>query len=191
MVAVVRSDAVLWRCQPSNAFHLASVIVSSSGPSSSRRQLAEMKQTLALARIARNDLREAAARSATRLAAALSELATIERRGEMARQIDDQETVDVAVRYAQTQRATIALLERKIAVEQDELALSEQTVAQMETELRNVTGIGPSVDGASAATGSAEDGGVDPSDFRPLDSAAKARAADERLAELKRRMGRS
>lgn len=155
-----------------------------------------MKQTLALARLARNDLREAAVRSAERLAAARGELATIERRGELARQIDDHETVAVAERFAETQRATIALLERKTAVSQDELALSEHTVSQMETELRGVTGIGPmpNVAGASGATpGAAPDGapGVDASDFRGLDDAARAQAADERLAELKRRMGRS
>lgn len=159
-----------------------------------------MKQTLALARLARNDLREAAGRSAERLAAARAELATIERRGELARQIDDHETVAVAERFAETQRATIALLERKTAVSRDELALSEQTVSEMEAELRGVTGIGPmpNVAGASGATpgatpGAAPDGapGVDASDFRGLDDAARAQAADERLAELKRRMGRS
>ena len=151
-----------------------------------------MKQTLALARLARNDLREAAVRSAERLAAARAELATIERRGELARQIDDHETVAVAERFAETQRATIALLERKTAVSRDELALSEQTVSEMEAELRGVTGIGP-MPNVAGASGAAADGapGVDASDFRGLDDAARAQAADERLAELKRRMGRS
>lgn len=151
-----------------------------------------MKQTLALARIARDDVRKAVAASRERLEAARTELATILRRGEMARQIDDAETVAVAARFAETQRSTVALLERKVRVQEDELALAEQTVSQMEQELRGVTGIGPAPSAtAGAAPAPGDDAAVDASDYAGLDAAARAQAADERLAELKRRMGRS
>jgi hypothetical protein len=166
--------------------------VSSFSNPSARRQLAEMKQTLALARIARDDVRAAYALSTQKLDAARSELATIVRRGDLARQIDDQETVAVADRFAETQRNTIALFERKVAVQHEELVLTERTVTDMEAELRAVTGVGPTPAG-TAASEHAEPGapGVDPADYRPLDDAARAQTADDRLAELKRRMGRA
>lgn len=152
-----------------------------------------MKQTLAMARIARDDVRKACATSRERLEAARAELATILRRGELARQIDDAETVAVAARFAETQRSTVALLERKLGVQEDELALAEQSVSQMEQELRGVTGIGPAPSAAGAAAGTPDADGTpraDAADYAGLDAAARAQAADDRLAELKRRMGR-
>lgn len=147
-----------------------------------------MKHTLALARLARDDVRAAYAASVQKLELARTELNTILRRTELARQIDDQETVTVAERFATTQRETIAVFERKVAVQHEELVLTERTVADMETELRSVTGIGPVPDApAQNATPGAE---ADAADYRPLDDAARAQSADERLAELKRRMGR-
>ncbi len=164
--------------------------LSSSGHSSARRQLAEMKHTLALARVSRDEVRAAYATSMQRLEQARTELATILRRGELARQIDDTETVAVADRFADTQRTTIAVLERKVAVQHEELVLTERTVSDMEQELRAVTGIGPAPGDASERT-APDSVPVDSADYRPLDDAARAQSADERLAALKRRMGRT
>ena len=149
-----------------------------------------MKQTLVLARIARDDVRAVYAASMQKLEGARTELATIVRRGDLARQIDDLETVAVAQRFADTQRATVGLLERKVAVQYEELSLAERTVTDMEAELKAVTGRGPAPDLTPdpSVSGAAS---VDSSDFRALDDAARAQTADERLAELKRRMGRS
>lgn len=151
-----------------------------------------MKQTLALSRVARDDVRTAHAASMKRLDLARTELQTILRRGELARQIDDQETVSVAERFAESQRSTIAVLERKVAVLHEELEMSERLVSEMEAELKSVTGIGPSPSSTSA-TNDDGDGApeVHPADFRGLSDAARAQSADERLAELKRRMGRA
>lgn len=151
-----------------------------------------MKHTLSIARVARDEVRVAYAQSTQRLDAARSELATIQRRGELAQQIDDQETVTVAARFTESQRSTIALLERKVAVQHDELALVERTVNEMEEELRSVTGIGPR--GESTADGASDDDDApraEPAEYRNLGAAARARSADERLAELKRKMGKS
>ncbi|MCC7053749.1 MAG: hypothetical protein IT355_10815 [Gemmatimonadaceae bacterium] len=166
-------------------------VSSSFGNPSSRRQLAEMKQTLAVARLARDDVRKACATSRERLAAARTELATILRRSDLARQIDDTETVAVAERFAETQRSTVSLLERKLGVQEEELSLAEQTVSAMEAELRGVTGIGPAPSApGSEAPGAPAPDRADASEYRGLDDAARAQAADERLAELKRKMGR-
>lgn len=149
-----------------------------------------MKQTLVLARVARDDVRAVYAASMQKLEGARTELATIVRRGDLARQIDDLETVAVAQRFADTQRATVGLLERKVAVQYEELSLAERTVTEMEAELKAVTGRGPAPDLTPdpSVAGAAS---VDSSDYRALDDAARAQTADERLAELKRRMGRS
>jgi hypothetical protein len=171
---------------------LPGTLVSSFSNPSARRQLAEMKHTLALARVARDDVRSAYAQAMQKLDAARAELATIVRRGELARQIDDQETVAVAERFAETQRSTIALFERKVAVQHEELMLTERTVSDMEAELRSVTGIGPTPTGGAAETDAEPASSpADPLDYRPLDDAARAQTADDRLAELKRRMGRA
>ncbi len=166
-------------------------LVSSFGNSSARRQLAEMKQTLAITRVARDDVRTAYAASMQRLDKARTELETIIRRGELARQIDDQETVAVAERFAETQRATIGVLERKVAVQHDELTMAERLVTEMEQELKSVTGIGPSPNVAPDDHAANGEPGAESADFRGLSDAARAQSADERLAELKRRMGRS
>ena len=147
-----------------------------------------MKQTLALARIARDDVRAAYALTLQKLESARTELATIIRRRELARQIDDQETVAVAERFAESQKSTIAVFERKVAVQHEELVLTERQVSEMEMELRATTGIGPAP-GDTPKPGEAST--ADPSDYRALDDAARAQTADERLAELKRRMGRA
>ena len=149
-----------------------------------------MKHTLALARVARDDVRTAHALSIQKLASARTELATILRRGELARRIDDALTVAVAERFADSQRTTIAIFERKVAVQHEELVLTERTVSEMESELKSVTGIGPTPPDGSAAEATTG-GAADPADFHGLDDAARAQSADERLAALKRRMGRA
>jgi hypothetical protein len=168
--------------------------VSSFSDSSSRRKLSEMKHTLALARVARDEVRAAYAASTQKLEAARLELATIVRRGELARQISDLETVAVAERFAATQQSTIALLERKVAVHHDELVLTERAVSEMEADLRAVTGVGPRDDAGGARDPAASTSGeprANATDYQPLDDAARAQNADARLAELKRRMGKA
>ncbi|HYW51903.1 MAG TPA: hypothetical protein VE861_14905 [Gemmatimonadaceae bacterium] len=164
--------------------------MSSFGNSSSRRQLAEMKQTLAISRVARDDVRTAYAATMQRLEKARAELETIVRRGDLARQIDDQETVAVAERFAESQRATVGVLERKAAVQHEELTMAERLVSEMEQELKAITGIGPSPNVAPEDHDQMGQPGADSADFRGLSDAARAQSADERLAELKRRMGR-
>jgi hypothetical protein len=168
-----------------------------------RLRVGRMKQALAAARLARDDAWRAVAATEQALGTARDELATIERRRELARRIDDQETVAVADRFAATQRESVALLERKLAVQRDEAAFAARTAGEMETELRALVGGGPvppadaaratttSVDGEALA---AEIDGLAPrgddADFGVLEHERRAREAAERLAALKRRMGR-
>ena len=161
---------------------------------SDRRRTAEMQQTLALARVARDESRAAHAKARRALELAEQELATIERRGMLAARINDQETVAVAERFAATQREQVARLLRKEAVLLEEVIAAERTVAGMEEELRAVTGRAgaPRPEASGWAPEAAADAAdtVDPAAYRALDEAAREAAADARLAELKRRMGK-
>ncbi|MCU0625955.1 MAG: hypothetical protein MUF21_05640 [Gemmatimonadaceae bacterium] len=148
-----------------------------------RRRVAAMKEALAAARLARDDAWRAVTQVEERLGAARTELATIERRRALAERIDDAETVQVADRFAASQRETIALLERKHAVLRDEAALAERTVREMEDELRAATGGRPVHDAVADAP--AIDG-----DFARLEQERREREAQARLAALKKRMGR-
>jgi hypothetical protein len=155
---------------------------------SDRRRLAQMQETLALARVARDESRAAHARARQALDAAERELATILRRGALAAQINDAETVAVAERFAGTQREQVARLARKEAVLLEDVVAAERTVQEMEQEWQSVSGRAPSVP-PTADAGS--DSPADAAAYRSLDDAARAAAADARLEELKRRMGRS
>lgn len=165
-------------------------------PAEQRRRVALMKQALAAARLARDDAWRAVAETERRLGVAREELATIERRRELARAIGDDETVAVAERFAAPQRETIALLERKAAVQRDEAALAERTAREMEGELEAATGrrAAPPPDAPGVAADDAAPpppaSGVDEASFDRFEHERRAREAADRLAALKRRMGR-
>ena len=59
-----------------------------------------------------------------------------ERRGRLAADLPDRETVTLAERYAARHRERVGVLERKLAVQRDELLLAEREVAEMMAEYR-------------------------------------------------------
>src|SRR5690606_17518494 len=59
-----------------------------------------------------------------------------ERRGRLVREIDDQETARLADVYIGKHAGRVGLLERKIAVQQDELQLVQRELEQMTSEFR-------------------------------------------------------
>ncbi|HSK19592.1 MAG TPA: hypothetical protein VK912_10635 [Longimicrobiales bacterium] len=110
------------------------------------------------------------------------------RREALARGVGDAETVRIAVEFAERHAERAAVLERKITVLQDERALLARDVAAMRTTLAEVapaaaaTGVG---DGAAAPRQDERE----PHEFSRMERQARERAADQRLEELKRRMG--
>jgi hypothetical protein len=156
-----------------------------------RWKLAQMKQTLAMARVSRDESRRAHAKGRQALEAAERELATIERRGALAAQINDLETVAVAERFAASTREQIARLLRKEAVLLEELIAAERTLSDMESEWRAATGRTAPTGTAAPETPLDEGPTPDPADYRALDDAARAAAAEAKLEELKRKMGRT
>lgn len=122
-----------------------------------------------------------------------------ERRGRLAAEIPDPETVAVAERYVVKHRERVAILERKLIVQRDELVLAEREVAEMTAQLRAARqGLGAGTASAGAAWRDIESaGGVRPeTDVQDellksnLDRAAREAAADAQLAHLKRKLGK-
>jgi len=107
------------------------------------------------------------------------------RREQLARDAGDDETVRIAVDFAARHAERSALLERKLGVLEDERSLLSRDFDAMKQVL---------ADAAPAAAAAATSPRVESSreaedvDFSRLEREARQRAADERLAELKRRM---
>jgi len=168
-------------------------------PEERRAGLARMKQTLVTARMGLDDLRGGVALTRQRLDVERRELETMRRRKGYAAGINDSETVALAEKYEAHHAERLDVLTRKLDAQEAELAIAERDVAEMTTELKQAM-LG--VPGAASidATAAAEADAVldDSSNFaRDLDAMGRARArsdreaeAEQRLAELKRRMGK-
>lgn len=146
-------------------------------------------------------LREGLTETERNLAAERQRLEDAERRGRLAAEVPDPETVRVAEEFAVRHRERIVLLERKVAVQRDELALSEGDLATLMDRLRQAKiGVGDSGTTASAEAAWRDlqaAGGVRPETDAgdellksDLDRQAKEQAVEAQLAHLKRKMGK-
>lgn len=189
-----------------------------------RRTMAQaMRDALVHAKLGLNDLRALLATTNTRLAAERAELETVRRRQGLAAQINDEETVAIAERFASQHQERVVMLETKQMVQQQELSLAERDYEEMSVELRLIkSGVAPGVRskepgtafGAAAAaesvrldglpadldleekTAAGVDGVMDDPLADPLvyprrrTRAERDADAEQRLAALKRRMGK-
>ncbi len=159
--------------------------------------LAQMRETLVQARVGLAEMRQGIEATRRSLEAKQRELETVQRRKAQATAIADAETVRVAERYEAELGSRIEVLARKVAVQEDEVALGEREVSDMTAELRKAIGRVPPVPGS--VSGAAIDPLAD-ADSAALDElaslersrtrAARDASAEERLADLKRRMGK-
>lgn len=106
------------------------------------------------------------------------------RRERMARDIGDAETARIAAEYRDRHQERAGVLQRKLEALEAERGLCRRDLSDMERALqaRGVTAPRPELDDLNRHPSEAE--------FRNLEDADRSRAADERLAELKRRMGK-
>lgn len=128
------------------------------------------------------------------------QLQDAERRGKLARDIGDGETAEIADGYATKHRERASVLERKLKAQLEELALAHREVSEMMEQLKNaranlsgVTAAG--VDAAWREMESAVGPGTapDPSEDvlrHQIDRAEREVAAQAKLEELKKKMGR-
>ncbi|HEX6534892.1 MAG TPA: hypothetical protein VF041_09845 [Gemmatimonadaceae bacterium] len=173
-----------------------------SSPAEGRAVLAMMREAIVEAKVGVSQIRDARELTRAQLERERTELDTVRRRGQLAATIHDEETVRVAARYEQRHAERVAVLERKLVSQGDELALAEREVEEMTAQLRAMAsgGVPPGgampagapAEGADAGAG-AEGDAERPSDDalrREVERAARESLASRQLEELKRRMGR-
>ena len=154
-----------------------------------------MREAVVDAKVAVAEVQEAIARTEREVGAERQRLADAERRGRLAGEIQDRETVAVADRFAAKHRERLGVLERKVATQREELALAQRELDEMRTQLK-------AADQASGA-GSTEQAWRDLEEAgatRPetdlsdellksdMDRAAREAAAARQLEELKKKM---
>ena len=159
----------------------------------------QMREAVVEAKVAVQETREAVARTERELAAERQRLADAERRGRLAAEIQDQETADIAQRFAVKHRERAGVLEKKLAAGRDELALYERELGDMQAQLARAERDRPLTEAERTAERAWRDlqaaggtrPGVDPQDEllkAQLDRAGREAAADRQLQELKKKM---
>ena len=189
-------------------------------PDERRTSMHAMRDALVHAKLGLNDLRAALATTTARLATERTELETVRRRQGYAEQANELETVAIAEKFALQHQERVLMLETKQMVQQHELSIAEREYEAMSAELRMImAGVAPGVaarppggpdpepdaplpdDGPAAAAPdaafssvadhSADDALADA--LRPPARRTRAEReadAEQRLAALKRRMGK-
>jgi hypothetical protein len=133
-------------------------------------------------------INEALAATTRELAVEQQHLADAERRGRLAVEIRDSETAELAEIWTTKHRERVALLERKLAVQRDELAYAERQLEEMSNHYRQArAGVPPGA--SSGAATLPEDPALDREGMR-LDREAQAARVQQQLEELKKKLGR-
>lgn len=150
-------------------------------PADAREQQQALHAALVEAKVGISTMRDALAAAERSLAQERQQLSDAERRGRMAAEIGDQETAEVADRFTARHRERVQLLERKVEVQRDELALAEREYESMRAEFQQRRGAVPPVPGLGPDV---DDSGLQ----HQLDRAAMESAAEAQLAHLKRKV---
>jgi uncharacterized Ntn-hydrolase superfamily protein len=158
-----------------------------------------MREAVVDAKVAVAEIQEAIARTDRELGLERQRLADAERRGRLAGEIQDQETVTVAERFTAKHRERIAVLQHKLAAQREELALAERELEEMHTQLKSAERDRPAMQGERSTEQAWRDvqgaGGARPGmDLEDellksdLDRAGREAAAARQLEELKKKM---
>lgn len=154
-------------------------------------------QAVLEARVGVGTMRDALADTERELVREQQHHADAERRGRMARNIQDAETAEVAERFVQRHANRIGLLTRKVAVQHEELQLAGQELEQLTVQLREVRRGIPGGASEAAWRDIEAAGGTRPdTDLaaellgHDLDRSAREAAAEAQLAHLKRKLGK-
>ena len=175
---------------------LADLMDRAAPPEERRAVLTRMKQTLVQARMGVDDLRAGVATARQRLDTETRELETMRRRKAAATAINDAETIALAGKYEAVHAERADVLRRKLDAQEAELSLVEREVADMTAELKQaMLGAGEKAGSFAADADAVLDSSASVAEEIDALSRAGARSAreaeaEQRLAELKRRMGK-
>jgi hypothetical protein len=170
-------------------------------PPTPREEAAAIQQHLVDLKLGLDDLRRGYAATERELTREREQLAAAERRGQQATEIQDAETVRIATEFIAKHRERVEVLERKLAVQQDEVAMAERDAETMLARLKQarqgLTAEGRKPSAEAAWRGLEAAGGVRPeTDLESellktkADRAAMEQAADAQLAHLKKKLGK-
>jgi hypothetical protein len=168
-------------------------------PGDLRDLVHQMKEAVVEAKVAVAGMRDALGHTERELTLERQRLADAERRGRLAAEIQDQETVTVAEKFAARHRERVAVLERKLEAQQAELRLAEQDLTDMHAQLTSAARDRPGAQAGRSTeeawrdlqAAGGERPGVDMQDEllkADIDRAQREAAADRQLEELKKRM---
>jgi len=158
-----------------------------SSPEENRAIVVLMRDAIVEAKMSAASMRDGIAETRKRLSLERQTLETTRRRGQLAAGINDAETARIAVEYESKHAERVTVLERKLAAQEEELALAEREIGGMTQQLKAA---GAGVPPAGASPRVSETGSdADVSQLkRDIDRAARTAQAEDQLAELKRRM---
>jgi len=180
---------------------LDQVLARGTVPPTPREEAALVQQHLVDLKVGLEDLRRGYAATERELTQHREQLAAAERRGQQATAIQDAETVRVATEFIAKHRERVEVLERKVAVQRDEVAMAEREaetlLARLKQARQGLTSEGRSPSSEAAWRGLEAAGGVRPeTDIESellkgrVDRAAMEQAAEAQLAHLKKKLGK-
>jgi hypothetical protein len=105
-------------------------------PGDPKARAAQLHATLLEVKVAVGTMRDALAVTERQLTLERQQLADAERRGRLAEQVPDPETVQVAAQFSARHRERVGVLEKKLGLQREELALAERDLAQLSAEYR-------------------------------------------------------
>lgn len=179
---------------------LERLLAEQTAPLDARQHASLLQEAVVEAKVAVAGMRDALGATESQLTREQQQLADAERRGQLAAQIADAETLKVAEQFTVRHRERIGLLTRKVEVQREELRLAELDMEQMTTEWRRMktgTDSGPTANQRAAWDNIEAAGGVRPETDTDgellkhqihrsqLDAVVKAQ-----LDHLKKKMGR-
>lgn len=160
----------------------------------SREEVSGLREALVDFKVAMGELREALTRTEAQLDAARRDGDDYLRRGRLAAGIQDAETVRIAEEFGAKAREKIDLLERKVLVQRDELAMAEReyevTRQRFQSARLGVPG-GSELDDTAQVTTGPNASASRPSVMEEylLDQRAREAAVEAQLAHLKKKLG--
>jgi hypothetical protein len=144
----------------------------------------QMREAVVDAKVAVAEIQEAVGRTEHELTLERQRLSDAERRGRLAGEIQDAETVEVAGRFAAKHRERLGVLERKLANQREELALAQRELDDMQAQLKTADRRSAQEAGDPVASMDLQDELLK----SDMDRAAREAAAARQLEELKKKM---